>query len=152
MGRFCPIIFCLFITFWGILGITLYKLIPDNNEESSATAKKTLILIGASDSIMLIGIALIWRLTGSLSISETSLHTDNVFSCYCLSGPADRKFYKSRRFPVSYLGSGLCSECSCILISASACIARQTSWHLFPGKTDSGMFILNQWLTLTPSV
>ena len=60
----------LFITFWGILGITLYKLIPGNSEESSATAKKTLILIGASDSIMLIGIALIWRLTGSLNISR----------------------------------------------------------------------------------
>src|SRR4030042_6868805 len=33
----------LFITFWGILGITLYKLIPGNNEGSSATAQKTLI-------------------------------------------------------------------------------------------------------------
>ena len=60
----------LFIIFWGILGITLYKLIPGNSEESSAAAKKTLILIGASDSIMLIGIALIWRLTGSLNISD----------------------------------------------------------------------------------
>jgi NADH:ubiquinone oxidoreductase subunit 5 (subunit L)/multisubunit Na+/H+ antiporter MnhA subunit len=47
----------LFLTFWGILGITLYKLIPGRDEESSATAKKTLILIGASDSIMIIGIA-----------------------------------------------------------------------------------------------
>ena len=52
----------LFLTFWGILGITLYKLIPGNNEESSATAKKTLILIGASDSIMIIGIAIIWKI------------------------------------------------------------------------------------------
>ena len=46
----------LFLFFWGILGITLYKLIPGNDEESSATAKKTLILIGASDTIMIAGI------------------------------------------------------------------------------------------------
>ncbi len=30
----------LFITFWGILGITLYKLIPGRDEESSAAGKK----------------------------------------------------------------------------------------------------------------
>ena len=48
-----------FLFFWGILGITLYKLIPGHDEESSAAAKKTLILIGASDTIMLTGIALL---------------------------------------------------------------------------------------------
>ena len=62
----------LFLFFWGILGITLYKLIQGNDEESSATAKKTLILIGASDSIMIIGIAILWKITGSLSMSEIS--------------------------------------------------------------------------------
>ena len=55
----------MFLAFWGVLGITLYKLIHGYNEESSATAKKTLILIGASDSIMIVGIAIIWRITGS---------------------------------------------------------------------------------------
>jgi NADH:ubiquinone oxidoreductase subunit 5 (subunit L)/multisubunit Na+/H+ antiporter MnhA subunit len=33
----------LFLFFWGILGITLYKLIYGHNESSSAAAKKTLI-------------------------------------------------------------------------------------------------------------
>ena len=58
----------LFLAFWGALGITLYKLIQGTDEDSSATAKKTLILIGASDSIMIIGIAILWKMTGSLSM------------------------------------------------------------------------------------
>jgi formate hydrogenlyase subunit 3/multisubunit Na+/H+ antiporter MnhD subunit len=89
----------LFLTFWGILGITLYKLIPGRDEESSATAKKTLILIGASDSIMIIGIALIWRLTGSLSINSVNLPTDNILSVTAFLALLVGSFTKAGAFP-----------------------------------------------------
>ncbi|OFY65990.1 MAG: hypothetical protein A2V64_10140 [Bacteroidetes bacterium RBG_13_43_22] len=89
----------LFLTFWGILGITLYKLIPGRDEESSATAKKTLILIGASDSIMIIGIALIWRLTGSLSIDSVNLPTDNILSVTAFLALLVGSFTKAGAFP-----------------------------------------------------
>ncbi len=89
----------LFIFFWGVLGITLYKLIPGNTEESSAAAKKTLILIGASDSIMLIGIALIWRLTDSLSISGISLVTDNILTITAFLALLIGSFTKAGAFP-----------------------------------------------------
>ncbi|OFY57881.1 MAG: hypothetical protein A2V50_06680, partial [Bacteroidetes bacterium RBG_19FT_COMBO_42_10] len=89
----------LFLTFWGILGITLYKLIPGRDEESSATAKKTLILIGASDSIMIIGIALIWRLTGSLSIDSVSLPTNNILSVTAFLALLVGSFTKAGAFP-----------------------------------------------------
>ncbi len=64
-----------FITFWGILGITLYKLIPGHDEAGSAAAKKTLIMIGASDGIMLLGIGIIWRIYGTLSMSALDIPT-----------------------------------------------------------------------------
>jgi len=64
-----------FIFFWGILGITLFKLIKAFDDESSSAAKKTLILIGASDSILIFGIGLIYKLTGSFSMSSISLTT-----------------------------------------------------------------------------
>ncbi|MDP4223574.1 MAG: proton-conducting transporter membrane subunit [Bacteroidota bacterium] len=89
----------LFIFFWGMLGITLYKLIPGTTEESSATAKKTLILVGASDSIMLIGIALIWRLTDSLSISSVSLATDNILTIIAFLALLVGSFTKAGAFP-----------------------------------------------------
>lgn len=89
----------LFTAFWGILGITLYKLIPGKDEESSATAKKTLILIGASDTVMLLGVALLWRLTGSLSINNISLPTDNILNVTAFLLLLVGSFTKAGAFP-----------------------------------------------------
>ena len=89
----------LFLIFWGLLGLTLYKLIHGHDEESSATAKKTLILIGASDSIMIIGIALIWRITGSLSISGVSVPTTNILTIIAFLALLTGSFTKAGAFP-----------------------------------------------------
>ena len=76
------------------MGITLYKLIPGDQEESSAAAKKTLIMIGASDGILLLGIALIWKITGELDMSEIALRTDSaltIFAFLTLSSVVSQK-------------------------------------------------------------
>jgi multicomponent Na+:H+ antiporter subunit A len=138
----------LFITFWGILGITLYKLIPGNSEESSATAKKTLILIGASDSIMLIGIALIWRLTGSLNISATALPTDNVLTVTAFLALMIGSFTKAGAFPFhtwvpDYAQNAPASSSALLPASLDKLLG-----IYFLARLTSGMFILNKWLTL----
>ena len=138
----------LFITFWGILGITLYKLIPANSEESSATAKKTLILIGASDSIMLIGIALIWRLTGSLNISATALPTDNVLTVTAFLALMIGSFTKAGAFPFhtwvpDYAQNAPASSSALLPASLDKLLG-----IYFLARLTSGMFILNKWLTL----
>jgi len=77
----------LFLICWGILGISLYKLIQGKDEKSSRAAKKTLILIGASDGIMILGIAILWRVTGSLNMDEIKLPTSDLvrsIACLCL--------------------------------------------------------------------
>lgn len=89
----------LFILFWGILGITLYKLIPGKDEKSSAAAKKTMILIGASDTIMLVGIALLWRLTDTLSINGISLDTINGLNITAFLALLVGSFTKAGAFP-----------------------------------------------------
>lgn len=137
----------LFITFWGILGITLYKLIPGNSEESSATAKKTLILIGASDSIMLIGIALIWRLTGSLDISNTSLPTDNVLTITAFLALLVGSFTKAGAFPFhtwvpDYAENAPASSSALLPASLDKLLG-----IYFLARLTTGMFILNKWLT-----
>ena len=137
----------LFITFWGILGITLYKLIPGNSEESSATAKKTLILIGASDSIMLIGIALIWRLTGSLDISNTSLPTDNVLTVTAFLALLVGSFTKAGAFPFHTWVPDYAQDAPA---SSSALLPASLDKLLgiyFLARLTTGMFILNKWLT-----
>jgi formate hydrogenlyase subunit 3/multisubunit Na+/H+ antiporter MnhD subunit len=139
----------LFIMFWGILGITLYKLIPGTTEESSSAAKKTLILIGASDSIMLIGIALIWRLTGSLNISETSLQTDNILAITAFLALLAGSFTKAGAFPFH---SWVPDYTQAAPASSSALLPASLDKLLgiyFLARLTSGMFILNQWLTLS---
>ncbi|MCU0457440.1 MAG: hypothetical protein MUE74_14185, partial [Bacteroidales bacterium] len=89
----------LFLGFWGALGITLYKLIQGSDEESSATAKKTLIMIGASDSIMIIGIALVWKMTGTLNMSEISLDTGNALTVTAFLALLAGSFTKAGAFP-----------------------------------------------------
>ncbi len=76
----------LFLICWGILGISLYQLVHGKDERSSAAAKKTLVLIGASDGIMILGIAILWRVTGTLNMNEITLPTsDLVRTVACLS-------------------------------------------------------------------
>lgn len=137
----------LFIIFWGILGITLYKLIPGDTEESSAAAKKTLILIGASDSIMLIGIALIWKLTGSLNISTTSLITDNPLTVTAFLALLTGSFTKAGAFPFH---SWVPDYTKTAPASSSAILPASLDKLLgiyFLARLTSGMFILNKWLT-----
>jgi len=88
-----------FIILWGFLGITLYKLIPGVNEDSSSAAKKTLIMIGASDGIMIIGIAIIWKITGMLTMSDIKLTTDNALLVFAFLTLITGSFTKAGAFP-----------------------------------------------------
>jgi formate hydrogenlyase subunit 3/multisubunit Na+/H+ antiporter MnhD subunit len=64
----------LLLVFWGFLGFTLYLLINMNGQNSSLVAKKTLIIVGGSDALMLLGIVLIYYL------SLGSMDLDKIFS------------------------------------------------------------------------
>ncbi len=88
-----------FIVFWGLLGITLYKLIPGVNEASSAAAKKTLIIIGASDGIMILGIVILWKITGTLSMTEITLPTQGALVVFAFLTLITGSFTKAGAFP-----------------------------------------------------
>ena len=138
----------LFLTFWGILGITLYKLIQCKDEESSATAKKTLILIGASDSIMIIGIAILWKITGSLSIGSISVPTTNALSVVAFLALLTGSFTKAGAFPFhtwvpDYAKSAPASSSAYLPASLDKLLG-----IYFLARITTGMFILNEWLTL----
>lgn len=65
--------FILLLVFWGFLGITLYMMTGIAGPDASAAAKKSFIVIGASDSILIMGIAALWVLRGT-----TLMHADPV--------------------------------------------------------------------------
>ena len=89
----------LFLICWGILGISLYRLIHGKDEKSSAAAKKTLVLIGASDGIMIIGIAILWRVTGTLNMDEITLPTSDLVRTMACLALLVGSFTKAGAFP-----------------------------------------------------
>ncbi|MCU0472593.1 MAG: hypothetical protein MUC93_04395 [Bacteroidales bacterium] len=136
----------LFLFFWGVLGLTLFKLIKGHDEESSATAKKTLILIGASDSIMILGIAVIWKITGSLSMSEVSVPTTNIITVVAFLAMLTGSFTKAGAFP---LHTWVPDYAKCAPASSSAYLPASLDKLLgiyFLARITTGMFILNDWL------
>ena len=138
----------LFLIFWGILGITLYKLIPGRDEESSATAKKTLILIGASDSIMIIGIGMLYRLTGSFSMDSISLPTDNILSLTAFLALLVGCFTKAGAFPFHTWVPDYAKDAPA---SSSALLPASLDKLLgiyFLARMTMDIFILNEWMRL----
>jgi len=138
----------LFTAFWGALGITLYKLIQGFDEESSAAAKKTLILIGASDSIMIIGIAILWKITGSLSMANISVHTTDALSVIAFLALLTGSFTKAGAFPLHTWVPDYAMRAPA---SSSAYLPASLDKLLgiyFLARITTRMFILNEWMTL----
>jgi formate hydrogenlyase subunit 3/multisubunit Na+/H+ antiporter MnhD subunit len=138
----------LFLFFWGVLGITLYKLINGHDEESSATAKKTLILIGASDSIMIIGIGIIWKITGTLSMGSISVPTTNALSVIAFLALITGSFTKAGAFPLhtwvpDYAKSAPASSSAYMPASLDKLLG-----IYFLARITTKMFILNEWLVI----
>lgn len=71
----------LLLVFWGVLGLTLYMLIGIAGPEAAGAAKKTFIIIGGSDCLLLLGVAMYWALTGSSRMDQAPLALLNGVHC-----------------------------------------------------------------------
>jgi len=92
--------FVIFIFFWGILGLTLYKLTKSDDDKSSSAAKKSMILIGASDSFLIFGIAILYKLSGTFTISQISLTTSGSLAIIAFICLLAGSFAKAGAFPL----------------------------------------------------
>jgi formate hydrogenlyase subunit 3/multisubunit Na+/H+ antiporter MnhD subunit len=138
----------LFIAFWGILGMTLYLLIKGYDEESSAAAKKTLILIGASDALMIMGIGIIWQMTNTFTISQLSLPTNNAAAITAFLLLMIGSFTKAGAFPFhswipDYAQKAPASSSAFLPASLDKLLGIYLLLRL-----TMNIFQLNQWLTL----
>ena len=79
----------LFIVFWGFLGLLLYLLIGfGEKERTSRTAKKAFVIIGGTDAFMLLGLALVWHISGSFHMDDISIAFNSrlsVLAYLCLA-------------------------------------------------------------------
>ncbi|MBS4016323.1 MAG: NADH-quinone oxidoreductase subunit L [Candidatus Latescibacteria bacterium] len=63
---------------WGAVALLLYLMIAQGKSGSAAAANKALVMVGGSDILMLIGAALIYFYTRTLTISEISISLDSA--------------------------------------------------------------------------
>ncbi len=77
----------LLLSLWGFLGMMLYLLISIAGPDASAAAKKTFIIIGGTDCLLLLGVAILWTMKGTREISMISMKFDSglvygAFFCF----------------------------------------------------------------------
>jgi len=138
----------LFVALWGLLGLTLYKLIKGYNEESSATAKKTLILIGASDSILIMGIGLVYICARTFNMSEISLFTNTKITSIAFLSLLIASFTKAGAFPFhtwipDYVKDSPASTSAFLPASLDKLLG-----IYFLARICTGLFHLTSWATL----
>jgi len=65
--------FIVLLVFWGFLGITLYLLVLTGGEDTASAAKKSFVIIGGSDALILLGIFFIYVLSSTFEIDKITL-------------------------------------------------------------------------------
>ena len=70
----------LLIVAWGFLGFTLYMLINVAGPRAANISKKTFIIIGGTDSLMILGFAIMWLITKDMSLSNIKIAIDTPLS------------------------------------------------------------------------
>jgi len=63
----------LLVLFWGFLGLTLYLLINTGGPQASPAAKKAFIIVGGSDSLMILGVGIVWLLVRSFQMDNLKI-------------------------------------------------------------------------------
>jgi len=70
----------LLLIFWEIVTVSLYILITTGGQNSNFAATKSFAMIGASDGAFLLGIAMVWVISGTFVISNIQLETTSAVS------------------------------------------------------------------------
>jgi len=68
------------LIFWEIVTVSLYLLITTGGKDSKFAATKSFAMIGASDAAFLLGILMVWALSGTFVISHIDVETTSALS------------------------------------------------------------------------
>ena len=89
----------LLLALWGFLGLTLYLLINTGQSHTEEMAKKTFIIIGGTDALMLLGVCLIYYLKGSWQMDNIRLELTSGLSILAYGCIAIACFAKAGAMP-----------------------------------------------------
>lgn len=68
------------LIFWEVVTVSLYLLITTGGNNSNFAATKSFAMIGASDAAFMLGVFMIWKLSGTFVISNIDLATNSALS------------------------------------------------------------------------
>jgi len=88
LGAVCANNLIVLLTCWGFLGLPLYLLITMGGDNANAAAKKAFIIVGGSDALMLLGIAIFYHLTGTFRMDAIQVPLNASVACSCPDEPA----------------------------------------------------------------
>jgi len=81
LGMSCGVILANDLLFllvcWGFLGLTLYLMIGIAGPDAAEAARKSLMIIGGSDALLLFGIVLYWHLAGTTRMDGPAMALDS---------------------------------------------------------------------------
>jgi len=89
----------IFLVSWGFLGFTLYMLINISGPRAAAISKKTFIIIGGSDSLMILGFGMMWLMTKSLNLSDMRIDINAPMALWSFLLVAAGAFAKAGAMP-----------------------------------------------------
>lgn len=88
------------LVFWGILAAMMYLLVNlKGTESSAAAAKKAIIIVGATDALMLFGICLVWSMARASTINNVHLQLSGFASYAAYFSIAIAAFAKAGAMP-----------------------------------------------------
>ena len=133
----------LLLIFWGMLGVTLYVMVGIAGPDASSAAKKSFIVIGGSDCLMMLGTVIVWVLTGTTRIDQVSLGFTSelryvAFFCFTIAA-----FAKAGAMPVhSWVPD--CGEKAPLSVTAflPASVDKLLGIYLLV-RVVTGMFVMN---------
>jgi len=66
------------LIFWEVVTVSLYLLIATGGKNSNFAATKSFAMIGASDAAFLLGVLMVWSISGTFVISDIGLATNSA--------------------------------------------------------------------------
>ncbi|NIL96457.1 MAG: hypothetical protein GTO53_03510, partial [Planctomycetales bacterium] len=68
----------LLVICWGLLAVTLYLMIGLTGPDASEAARKTFLIVGGADTLLLLGSGLLWFQHGSTRLDAAAVHLDSA--------------------------------------------------------------------------
>jgi formate hydrogenlyase subunit 3/multisubunit Na+/H+ antiporter MnhD subunit len=85
---------------WGVLGVTLYLMIGLAGPDAASAASKSFMIVGGSDAALLLGVALVWGLTGTTRMDAGPIPLDGPVPAVALLAFVIATFAKAGAVPL----------------------------------------------------